>query len=108
MAEHDDQVRSEISRRILHTSDSDRIGNIAGHADGKDAAEGLIEDDLRRYTGIRAGQDDRLRRLRLGNLHALDVIIDSPKFALNEVLIAFLQLLQYLRRIGLCGKVLGG
>ena len=65
----------ELGDRILQRCDRRVVHHVTGVADREQVAEPGIEDDLRRYTRIGAGQHSRIRRLpvdqRLARLHIL-------------------------------------
>ena len=61
---HDDEQRGvQMSGRILDARDLRITGNVARDPNVEEIAKTLVEDDLRRYTGIGAAQHDRVGML---------------------------------------------
>jgi hypothetical protein len=58
VTKHHNEARVEAGSRKLDTADLGGCDNVAGHANDEEVAEALIEDQLRRYAGVGAAEDD--------------------------------------------------
>ena len=57
------QPRAEPCRGELHAADLRRCDDVSSHADDKEVAKTLIEDNLRRHPRVRASKNDGKRLL---------------------------------------------
>src|SRR5690606_27926547 len=65
VAEHNDQLRSELLSRKLDAADLRRRHNVAGYTNHEQVAKALVEHELHRHARIGATEHDRNRTLAL-------------------------------------------
>ena len=82
VAHHHDQLRVSLHHRILDAGQRILIGHVARHANNEEVADGVVENELRRYATVRATEDRHGRVLMLAMVVALifEVCIDEVTF----------------------------
>src|SRR5688572_8232086 len=58
VSEHHHQRRTQVLDSVLDAGDDGSVGHVAGHPDGEQIAEALVEDELWRHPRIGAAKND--------------------------------------------------
>ena len=89
MAEHDEEGRAQMNSRVLQRPHHLGRDHIARDPNDEQLAEAGVEDQFRRYPGIAAPKNGRVRPLTPGE-GGEDLLLNGrePRFAAHETLVA--------------------
>src|ERR1700730_8630078 len=108
MTQHHHDFHAEHGGAVLETGDDLRSADVARHATDKDVSNALVEDELDRHTGIRAGQHrGEWLLFRHGSLlQNGQVLLEGGEASADKASIAVHELSKgcVRRKVGLCNR----